>query len=147
MPFCVLAAVSPFDLPPASLQGLALPRQKSPPLIFAFYSLNVTWATVSMLSCPGFPCNSNGKVGIFCVNRERLRRQAYNIAPVHRDGGFADIATALTDELDSVTAGTLHEGMEGRSALGIGDLFNAPWQAGRTAFSRDFPPPGASQNN
>ena len=71
------------------------------------------------------PCNSSGKVDVFRVTRERLRGRAYNTVPVHRDGVLADIATALTDHPDSITGGTLIEGMEGRSALGIYDLFNA----------------------
>jgi acyl-coenzyme A synthetase/AMP-(fatty) acid ligase len=82
------------------------------------------------------PCNSSGKVDVFRVTRERLGGRAYNIVPVYRDGVLADIATALTDHLDSITGGTLHEGMEGRSALGIYDLFNAS-SAGRNA---GFPP-------
>ena len=48
--------------------------------------------------------------------------------------GRAGIATALTDHLGSITGGTLIEGMEGRSALGIYDLFNAPAAGRKVGF-------------
>ena len=92
------------------------------------------------------PSNSTGKTDVFRVTRERLRGRAYNIVPVHRDGALADIATALTDHLDSITGGTLPEGMESRSALGIYDLFNAS-AAVRPASSPGHSPSRASQNN
>lgn len=71
-----------------------------------------------------------------------------NIVPVHQNGVLADIATALTDQPDSITGSTLHEGMEERSALGdlqpVQRLRGGP--EGRACFP-DFSPSRASQNN
>jgi hypothetical protein len=71
------------------------------------------------------PCNSNGKLDIYRITRDRLNGRAYNILPVRQNGKLTDIGTELTDRLDSITGGTLPEGMGENSALGIYELFNA----------------------
>ena len=71
------------------------------------------------------PCNANGKIDVYKITRDRLKGEAYNIEAVHEDGRIADIRAVAAGTLDSFTGGTLPEGMEGRSALGIYELFNA----------------------
>ena len=71
------------------------------------------------------PCNSNGKIDIYRITRERLKGEAYNILPVHTGEVVTDIETEYADQLDSITGGTLPEGMGGGSAMGIYDLFNS----------------------
>jgi acyl-coenzyme A synthetase/AMP-(fatty) acid ligase len=70
------------------------------------------------------PCNSNGKIDIYRITRERLKGTAYNILPVHGEEGVREIACERTEQLDSFTGGALPEGMEGRSAFGLYDLLN-----------------------
>ena len=71
------------------------------------------------------PCNSNGKIDIYKITRSRLEGDAYNIIPVHDGDRLSGLETEFTDQLSSIKGGTLPEGMEGRSALGIYELFNA----------------------
>ncbi len=70
------------------------------------------------------PCNSNGKIDIYRITRDRLSGIAYNITPVREDGKLTDIAIERNDKLNSITAGTLPEGMGTDSAFGVFDLFN-----------------------
>ncbi len=72
------------------------------------------------------PCNANGKIDIYRITRDRLKGEAWNIAPVRKDGRLTDVLVEPAGQADSITGGTLPEGMEGRSALGIYELFNAP---------------------
>ena len=71
------------------------------------------------------PCNANGKLDIYRITRERLKGEAYNIVPVKKNGIVTDIEAELSGQLDSITGGTLPEGMGEGSALGIYELFNA----------------------
>ena len=71
------------------------------------------------------PCNSNGKLDIYRITRDRLKGAAWSVVPVRVDGRLTDILAEKAGQADSFTAGTLPEGMEGRSALGIYELFNA----------------------
>lgn len=80
------------------------------------------------------PCNSNGKLDIYRITRDRLRGAAWNIVPVRENGRLTDILAERAGQTDSITAGTLPEGMEGRSALGIYELFNAPPEKKRRAI-------------
>jgi acyl-CoA synthetase (AMP-forming)/AMP-acid ligase II len=70
------------------------------------------------------PCNANGKIDIYKITRDRLRGEAWNIIPVREAGRLTDILAEPAGQADSITGGTLPEGMEGRSALGIYELFN-----------------------
>ena len=70
------------------------------------------------------PCNANGKIDIYKITRDRLRGEAWNIIPLREDGRLTDILAEPAGQADSITGGTLPEGMEGRSALGIYELFN-----------------------
>lgn len=70
------------------------------------------------------PCNANGKIDIYKITRERIDGEAYNIIPVHKDGRVSDIDIDFVAKQSSMKGGTLPEGMEGRSALGIYELFN-----------------------
>ena len=70
------------------------------------------------------PCNANGKIDIYRITRDRLKGEAYNILPVRESGSLTDIDVEQALQLDSIRGGTLPEGMEGRSALGMYELFN-----------------------
>lgn len=80
------------------------------------------------------PLNSNGKLDVFRITRERLAGDAYNLVPVTDDDGvLTDIRTAHIERVNSMTAGTLPAGMENNSAYNIYDLFTAPSSGDRTA--------------
>jgi acyl-coenzyme A synthetase/AMP-(fatty) acid ligase len=70
------------------------------------------------------PCNSNGKIDIYRITRDRLNGEAYNIAVVHKGDAVTDVSCELTEHTESIKAGTLPEGMDAGSALGIFELFN-----------------------
>jgi acyl-coenzyme A synthetase/AMP-(fatty) acid ligase len=70
------------------------------------------------------PCNSNGKIDIYRITRDRLNGEAYNIAAVHKGDAVTDVSCELTEHTESIKAGTLPEGMDAGSALGIFELFN-----------------------
>lgn len=65
------------------------------------------------------PCNSNGKIDIYRITRERLKGNAYNILPIKGNGILSDIVIKFEDHPDSITGGTLPEGMGGGSAFNI----------------------------
>ncbi len=71
------------------------------------------------------PCNANGKIDIYRITRERLKGDAYDIVPVKKDNKLIDIEIKYDEKATSITAGALPEGMEGRSALNLYDLFNS----------------------
>lgn len=71
------------------------------------------------------PCNSNGKIDVFRITRDRLKGEAYNIVPIWKNRKIVEITTEFSDQLSSIKAGTLPEGMGGGSALGIYELFNS----------------------
>lgn len=71
------------------------------------------------------PCNSNGKIDIYRITRDRLNGQAFNIVPVKDGDRLTDIRIEFSSHLDSIRAGTLPEGMGENSVLGIFDLFNS----------------------
>lgn len=86
------------------------------------------------------PCNANGKIDIYRITRDRLSGTAYNIVPVRENDRLIDIRTELVSKLDSITAGTIPEGMENRSAMGIYELLNSvPDKADSKPFARMFP--------
>ena len=94
------------------------------------------------------PLNQNGKLDIYRITRERLQGQAYNILPVREDEELRDIRIALTEQLNSITAGTLPEGMGADSAFNVFDLFNAaPAKAkpGFPPFARPKPDKAAEK--
>ena len=70
------------------------------------------------------PCNSNGKIDVYRITRDRLKGVAYNIIPVNGEDGVREIACERAEQMDSFTGGALPEGMEGRSAFGLYDLLN-----------------------
>ena len=70
------------------------------------------------------PLNANGKLDIFRITRERLDGEAYDLIPVFADGALTDIRTKHVERVNSMTAGTLPEGMENNSAYNSFDLFN-----------------------
>ena len=71
------------------------------------------------------PCNSNGKIDIYRITRDRLKGVAYDILPVREGDGIREIACEKAAQTDSFTGGALPEGMEGRSAFGLYDLLNS----------------------
>ncbi len=71
------------------------------------------------------PCNSNGKIDIYRITRDRLKGVAYNILPRHDEEGVREIICERAEQTDSFTGGALPEGMEGRSAFGLYDLLNS----------------------
>ena len=70
------------------------------------------------------PLNANGKLDIFRITRERLEGDAYDLVGVFTDGKLTDVRTKHVERLNSMTAGTLPEGMENNSAYNSFDLFN-----------------------
>jgi acyl-coenzyme A synthetase/AMP-(fatty) acid ligase len=85
------------------------------------------------------PCNANGKIDIYKITRDRLHGEAWNIVPLRKAGRLADILVEPAGQADSITAGTLPKGMEGRSALGIYELFNTqPEEKRRGLFPSSF---------
>ena len=91
-------------------------------------TLNTDILPTQLILVDDIPCNANGKIDIYRITRDRLRGEAWNIVPVREAGRLTDIAVEPAGQADSITGGTLPEGMEGRSALGIYELFNAPPQ-------------------
>ena len=77
------------------------------------------------------PCNANGKIDIYKITRDRLKGEAWNIVPLREAGRLRDILAEPAGQTDSFTGGTLPEGMEGRSALGLYELFNAAPENGK----------------
>jgi hypothetical protein len=71
------------------------------------------------------PLNANGKLDIFRITRERIDGDAYNLVPVMENGSLKDIQVEHVKKLNSMTAGTLPQGMENNSAYNVFDLFNA----------------------
>lgn len=70
------------------------------------------------------PCNSNGKIDIYKITRDRLNGEAYDILAVKNGDSVTDISCKLTERAESIKAGTLPDGMGAGSALGIFELFN-----------------------
>ena len=70
------------------------------------------------------PCNSNGKIDVFRITRERLKGTAYNIKPERKNGKLEKIDAEFSDATSSITGGTLPEGMGGGSAFNLFELFN-----------------------
>lgn len=80
---------------------------------------------VQFVIVDSIPCNSNGKIDVFRITRDRLKGQAYNLLPVREDGELVDIKTEFIDQLNSINA-AVPEGMDGNSAFDLFDLLNAP---------------------
>ena len=70
------------------------------------------------------PCNSNGKIDVYKITRERLKGSAYNIKPKRKNENLVKIEAEFSDQLSSITGGTLPEGMGGRSAFSLYEIFN-----------------------
>ena len=82
---------------------------------------------VQFMIVDDIPLNTNGKLDIYRITRERLLGAAYNIVPVRGDDGeLTDIRTEYVEHTSSMTAGTVPEGMDGKSSYNIFDLFNSP---------------------
>ena len=78
------------------------------------------------------PLNANGKLDIFRITRERIGGDAYDLIPVFTDGELTDIQTKHVENVNSMTAGTLPDGMENNSAYNAFDLFSAAAPAGKS---------------
>ncbi len=84
---------------------------------------------VSFMIVDDIPLNTNGKLDIYRITRDRLQGDAYNIVPVRDDKKeLVDIKTQYVKKTDSMTAGTVPEGMDGKSSYNLFDLFNTPPQ-------------------
>ncbi len=97
-------------------------------LLYAFVDMELMNRSVlptQLIIASDIPCNSNGKINIFRITRDRLKGEAYDIVPVKRKGMLVDIEIKRNDKNGSITAGVLPEGMEGRSAFSLYDLFNS----------------------
>lgn len=79
---------------------------------------------VQFVIVDSIPCNSNGKIDIYRITRDRLNGDAYDIVPVRQDGVLTDIQIRHVDQVSSITAGTVPEGMDGNSAFDLFGLFN-----------------------
>lgn len=71
------------------------------------------------------PLNANGKLDIYRITRERIGGDAYNLIPVTEDGKLTDIHTMHIRSVNSMTGGTLPQGMQNNSAYNFFDLMNA----------------------
>ncbi|MCQ2420906.1 MAG: AMP-binding protein, partial [Clostridia bacterium] len=80
---------------------------------------------VQFVVVDSIPCNNNGKVDIYRITRERLTGEAYDIVPVRREGVLADIQIKKAEQVSSITAGTVPEGMDGNSAFDLFGMFNS----------------------
>lgn len=79
---------------------------------------------VQFVIVDSIPCNTNGKIDIFRITRERLSGDAYNIKPVRKGGKLTDIEIEFMDELSSIRGGSLPEGMGESSPFNIFDFMN-----------------------
>ncbi len=70
------------------------------------------------------PINANGKLDIYRITRERIGGEAYNLKPVFENNKLTDIQTEKVEHVNSMTGGTLPEGMQNNSAYNVFDLFN-----------------------
>ena len=71
------------------------------------------------------PANANGKIDIYRITRERLMGDTYDIVPVKNGDKLIDVDYTHNEKAASITGGTLPEGMDGRSAFNLFDLFNS----------------------
>ena len=71
------------------------------------------------------PLNANGKIDVFRITRERIGGEAYNLTPVFAEKELADIKMEHVKEVNSMTGGTLPQGMENNSAYNFFDFMNA----------------------
>ena len=86
------------------------------------------------------PLNSNGKLDIFRITRERLGEEAYNLIPIMDSGLLSDIKIELAEHVNSMTAGTLPFGMENHSAYDVFDLFTAASAANQSTGISEWNP-------
>ena len=97
-------------------------------LIHAFIDMDIIKNSVlptQLVLVKDIPCNSNGKIDTFRIARDRLKGEAYDIVPVKSSDILTDIEIKYNDKNGGITAGTLPEGMEGRSAFNLYALFNS----------------------
>ena len=97
-------------------------------LLHAYIDMDIVKNSVlptQLILVKDIPCNSNGKIDVFRITRDRLKGEAYDIVPVKESGILTDIEVNHNNKNGSITAGTLPEGMEGRSAFNLYDLFNS----------------------
>lgn len=69
------------------------------------------------------PLNANGKLDIFRITRERLDKDAYNLIPEFDGDQLTNIRMEHVEHVNSMTAGTLPQGMENNSAYNVFDIF------------------------
>ena len=79
---------------------------------------------VQFMIVDDIPLNSNGKKDIFRITRERLKGKSYNVIPVKEDDELVDISIEYADNVNTMTAGTVPEGVGAASAFNIFDVFN-----------------------
>lgn len=97
-------------------------------LLHAYIDMDIVKNSVlptQLILVKDIPCNSNGKIDVFRITRDRLKGESYDIVPVKESGILTDIEVNHNNKNGSITAGTLPEGMEGRSAFNLYDLFNS----------------------
>ena len=88
------------------------------------------------------PLTANGKLDIYRITRERIGGDAYDLIPVITDGVLTDIRTKHVQNVNSLTAGTLPEGMENNSAYNVFDLFTGAVPAAKSALPSFLDPFG-----
>ena len=84
------------------------------------------------------PLNSNGKLDIYRLTRERLDGDAYNIEQVYDGKKLVDIQIKHVTGLNSMTAGTLPHGMENNSAYNAFDMFFSASSKDSVSFEKFF---------
>lgn len=97
----------------------------------ALVNVFVTEGTVSGSNMPtqfviadDIPCNSNGKVDIYRITRDRLKGTAYNIIPVNDGDRLTDIRIEIVEQVSSINAGIVPDGVGGGNAMGLYDMLN-----------------------
>ena len=86
------------------------------------------------------PLNTNGKLDIYRITRERIDGVAYNIEAIYENNVAVDIRIKHVYGINSMTAGTLPRGMSNNSAYNAFDMFNSATASGETFDFSSFNP-------
>ena len=74
----------------------------------------------------GFPSTASGKIDSYQLSRQRTEGKTYNIVPAYEsDGSLRSVHCELAEEISNLMAGVLPQGMDGASAMGLFEAFNA----------------------
>ena len=80
------------------------------------------------------------KLDIFRITRERLENDAYNLIPEFDGDQLTDIRMEHVEHVNSMTGGTLPQGMENNSAYNVFDIFTGGKPAKQQESTSPFDP-------